>query len=166
MSWKWATVTKTSPLRIRLDNDTQELPLTPGIAGGGVFVANQRVWRQIEGNQVIVHAPTPPIDDTGWIAPTLLNGWVNYDTGSQWEQAGYRMIGGVVYLRGLVKGGSLQTQIFILPTQYRPRRRLIFASVAGNLFGRIDVIATGEIYWYAGGTNEYVSLSGISYPIG
>lgn len=48
--------------------------------------------------------------DTGWIDITLLNGWVNYDSGTTSGGSGraaqYRKINGVVYFRGVIRSGS------------------------------------------------------------
>jgi hypothetical protein len=45
-SHRWATVTATSPLRIRLDGDTDPLPYTPDSLVAGLAVAD-RVWVQL-----------------------------------------------------------------------------------------------------------------------
>lgn len=52
-SWRWATVTAVSPLRVRLDGDSTALDLTPD-ALGPVRV-DDRVWCQIVGRRVVVH---------------------------------------------------------------------------------------------------------------
>jgi len=39
-----------------------------------------------------------------WIAPTLENAWADY--GGDWTLSGYRKIGDIVYLRGLVDSTS------------------------------------------------------------
>lgn len=53
-SWRWATVTQASPLRVRLDGDTTALPVTPDALVGGASVG-RRVWVQIAGRRVIIH---------------------------------------------------------------------------------------------------------------
>ncbi|KKK52619.1 hypothetical protein LCGC14_3103070, partial [marine sediment metagenome] len=59
------------------------------------------------------------INDSGqWIAPTLLNSWVNY--AATYDTTGYMKDGfGFVHLKGLVKSGVAGT-IFTLPVGYRP----------------------------------------------
>lgn len=57
-SWRWATVTAVSPLRVRLDGDTTALDLTPD-ALGPVRVGD-RVWCQITGRRVVVHPRVRP----------------------------------------------------------------------------------------------------------
>ncbi|MBB5325207.1 hypothetical protein HNQ34_002307 [Anoxybacillus tepidamans] len=59
-----------------------------------------------------------------WIAPTLLNGWVNFANG--YETSGYfKDELGIVHLKGTVKGGT-NNIIFYLPIGYRPLARLFF----------------------------------------
>lgn len=58
------------------------------------------------------------VADSGWIAVTFTNGWVNY--GGGWAVAAYRKIGSQVYLKGLVKNGTVNAAIFQLPAGYRP----------------------------------------------
>ncbi|QDP44227.1 hypothetical protein KGG70_gp57 [Streptomyces phage Celia] len=60
----------------------------------------------------------PPANDTGWITPTLINSWVVY--GSPYTAPAYRKINGRVFLKGLVKNGSVGFSIFILPVGFRP----------------------------------------------
>jgi len=63
-TWTWATVTKTQPLRITLDGLAEkELPFTPVRIGDTAgLVVGQRVWCQMEGVAIIIHAvsPAPP----------------------------------------------------------------------------------------------------------
>ena len=70
-------------------------------------------------------------DDSGWQTPTLLNGWVNYDTNA-YQAARYRKIGDEVYITGLVRSGTLGTAVFNLPVGYRPLRNLHFATLCST----------------------------------
>jgi hypothetical protein len=81
--------------------------------------------------------------DTGWIAMTLENSWVNY--GAPFAGAAYRRINGVVYLRGLVMNGTTG-MITHLPAGYRPAIQLIAASSTNpNAWCRMDVQTDGGI---------------------
>lgn len=51
--FRWATVTQASPLRIRLDGDSVELPMTPENLAGSVGVGS-RVLVQLFGRRVLV----------------------------------------------------------------------------------------------------------------
>jgi len=63
-AWRWGTVTASSPLRVRLDGDSDQLPFAPAkiAGGGGALVTGSRVWCQMEGNQVIIHSAPSPLD--------------------------------------------------------------------------------------------------------
>jgi hypothetical protein len=52
-TYRWATVTQASPLRIRLDGDTSALPVTPSSLVASLSV-NDRVWVQLFGRRLIV----------------------------------------------------------------------------------------------------------------
>jgi hypothetical protein len=51
--WSWATVTQASPLRIRLDGETDALDITPDTLTAGLAVSD-RVWVQVSGRRAIV----------------------------------------------------------------------------------------------------------------
>jgi microcystin-dependent protein len=51
--WTWATVTQSSPLRIRLDGETAALDITPENLAG-ILLPGERVWVQISGRRVLV----------------------------------------------------------------------------------------------------------------
>lgn len=54
--WTWATVTATSPLRVRRDGEAAALDLTPDVlAHVGTLSVGHRVWCQIRARRVIVH---------------------------------------------------------------------------------------------------------------
>jgi hypothetical protein len=69
-TWLWATVTQVSPLRVRLDGDEVELPITPENLSPDPELG-ERVWVQLSGHRVIVHggskgiprAPEPSLHD-------------------------------------------------------------------------------------------------------
>jgi len=95
---------------------------------------------------VTVNTAGSSIAQESWIAPTLLNSWVNY--GSAFSIAGYyKDSNGIVHLRGLVKNGSNTTVIFQLPAGYRPEYRTLNAVVTdSNAIGRVDVLANGNVH--------------------
>ena len=114
----------------------------------------------LEPGDVWVDTSTPT-----WVAPTLLNSWANY--GPEWATAGYyRDASGLVYLRGLVKSGTNNAAIFMLPSGYRPTAGRIFSVHAGGGQARLDVLYDGTVKtngYYSSGTNAYVSLSGVFF---
>lgn len=104
------------------------------------------------------------IVDTGWLAPTLQNGWIPYDANYS-NAALYRKIGNVVFLRGLVKNGSSATAVvFTLPAGYRPAIIHLFACEANDTIARVQVDAAGVITPGAGSSTGWLSLSNIIFP--
>lgn len=59
----------------------------------------------------------PKIYDSGWIYPTLQNGWVAYDDSRPFK---YRKIGEVVYIQGSIKDGTHRSVVCTLPEGFRP----------------------------------------------
>ena len=101
------------------------------------------------------------IADTGWQNLSLINNWVNYDTAS-FGPAQYRKVGGVVYVRGLVKNGTASSDITTLPAGYRPAYIHIYSAENSGAYTRLDVLASGVIHVFAAPT-AYVSLCPIMF---
>jgi hypothetical protein len=100
-----------------------------------------------------------------WIAPTLLNAWVN--TAGSFEVAGYRINElGEVQLRGLVGSGTVGSIILVLPAGYRPLKTRPFIAESYNgtseVLARIDVKNDGTVVLNAGGTS-WLSLEQIRF---
>ena len=86
-----------------------------------------------------------------WITPTLVNSWVAFDTRTaKYKKADY----GRIYLKGVVKSGTIGATIFTLPTGYRPDEALIFGVITVNVNG--TVVCTS-------GVNTSVSLSSVNF---
>jgi hypothetical protein len=102
---------------------------------------------------------------TAWAAPTLLNSWANFGSGH--AEAAYRIIDGIVYLRGTISGGTATagTVLFTLPTGFRPASRLLFATISSTALGRVDVLANGDVEIRLG-SSTFLVLNGISFPVG
>jgi hypothetical protein len=130
-------------------------------------------WEQIAG-------PVP------WIAPTFTNSWVDY--GSGFQTVGYRKVGDVVQLRGLMKNGTLGASAFTLPVGYRPTANILLtgltsahasvttgAASAGTAHthpitginetaARVDInAAAGTVIVPVSASNGWVSLDGLSF---
>lgn len=104
--------------------------------------------------------------DSGWLAPTLLNGWVVYDA-TYGNAAMYRKVGGIVYLRGLIKSGTVTagTPIFVLPVGFRPGIWLVIASSSNNAYTNVEVKPDGNVL--VGGPTPsatWLSLDNVSFP--
>lgn len=89
---------------------------------------------------------------SGWIAATLLNGWVNFGAG--FANAEYRLWSdGLVELRGLIKNTAAPaatSDILILPAGYRPSSGIIYATNAAHGFGAIYILSSGELKYQSG----------------
>lgn len=118
------------------------------------FAAGQKITA-VDLNELIV-------PDSGWIAVTFENSWEDY--GSGFAPCAFRKIGDEVYLKGLMKLGTVGASAFTLPVGYRPAETNIFAIQAAEVGKRIDIGATGTVVVTASATNSYVSISGISFP--
>lgn len=99
--------------------------------------------------------------DTYWHTAPFKNGWVDY--GSTFATAGFRRApGGVVYVRGVVKNGTLGTGstgvVFQLPVDCRPKKTLIFATSSNAQFGEIRIDGSGNVYASVG-SPTWISLS-------
>ena len=95
-----------------------------------------------------------------WIAPTLLNGWVNL--GGSYPTVGYMKDSmGFVHLKGMVKGGVNSTIIFVLPVGYRPADDLGFAITATDAWGELSLNFVGNVVPLMGNPTGFVSLNQI-----
>ena len=88
--------------------------------------------------------------------------WVNF--GGAYNTAGYYRDGdGVVYLKGLVTGGSYSgsATLFTLPAGFRPGGRCLFSVISNQAHGRLDIYNTGQVSPQVG--SGWLSLDGISF---
>jgi hypothetical protein len=103
----------------------------------------------------------------------FVGAWTNY--GHVWATPAYRKDQrGRVHLRGLAAkepgAPAGDDPIALLPPGYRPTARLIFpvasgSQTAGQMYGRVDVLPDGNIYWVSGasGDGDFTSLSTVSF---
>ena len=169
-SFMWGTVTQASPVRIRLDGEDTELEIAPDcLVDPESLTVGQRVWCQLSGRRLLILGKTGKgIPDSGWITPTFQNGWENF--GWWHTDAGFRLIGDVVHLRGHVKSGTANSTIFTLPPGYRPTAEHTVAGVAGRHTTpymeqkpvMVSIHHDGRV-WTTGAGTDWVSLAGISF---
>lgn len=108
----------------------------------------------------LINVPPFPLPGP-FIAPTLLNSWVNY--GGGYNDAGYyKDAFGIVHLRGLIKDGTVTSPAFLLPSGCRPRTQEALATMANDAFARVDVLADGNVTPKVG-SNAFFSLDGITF---
>jgi hypothetical protein len=124
-----------------------------GIADGTEISAGAIVARHTEAQEA-------------WITPTLINSWVDYNSGN-YGDPGYMIDTlGYVHLKGLVKNGTATANVFVLPAGYRPEKRLIFAGLHydGQTLGcRIDVTEAGEVVAIGITSNSWLSFDNITF---
>jgi hypothetical protein len=107
------------------------------------------------------------IQPEAWIAPTLLNSWVNF--GAPWQTAAYRKTPwNGVELRGLIKNGTITTGtvLFTLPAGYRPANDRVFVSFhGGGAAGRINVLSNGDVTISNVTDNTFLSLEPVRFDV-
>ena len=92
------------------------------------------------------------------VTPTLLNsrtGTAQYVVSND----------GLVIFRGTASGGSLNTNIFVLPENIRPVATRVFPIFANSAFGVVTVAANGEVRQMVGALTN-VFLDGIVFKVG
>jgi hypothetical protein len=94
-----------------------------------------------------------------YVAPTLLNSWVNFG-GAEATAGYYKDALGIVRIKGLVKLGVTTpgTNIFVLPAGFRPAENSIFAQNSNGAFGSIGVALNGAVYVNTCPSNTYLSI--------
>lgn len=95
--------------------------------------------------------------------PAFLNSWVNY--GSSYNTAQFtKSSDNIVTIRGLVKSGTTNANIFTLPSGYRPSARIITAAWCNAAQCRVDIDVNGNVVATSTGTSAvYTSLDRISF---
>jgi hypothetical protein len=149
-------------LEIGTSNDPQDhIALMPS-GGVGIGTYDPGAKLEVKGGQT-------KLEQEAWQTPTFQNGWVNYD--NVYNSAGYFKDSlGIVHLRGLVRNGTSNTTIFILPAGYRPSNRELLTvqtyttatGTANNTTGRVDILTDGQVL-IVFGSNGWLSLDGLTF---
>ncbi|GAB4199584.1 MAG: hypothetical protein Fur006_50400 [Coleofasciculaceae cyanobacterium] len=141
-----------------LDNDGKvpagQLPSAPTLTslGGEPSGAETRAKAYTDSK---LQTPT-------WITPTFQNGWSNYGQG--FPAAEYCLYLGCLWMRGVVKGGTLNATIFTFPTGHRPLGTVGFRPYASDLNSNIVVISNGSVV-YNGANAVAVYLNQVFFPV-
>lgn len=104
---------------------------------------------QVNTNTTDIAALKP----TAWISATLMNGWTNY--GGGFTPVSYCKIGTIVYIRGLMSGGTMPSVAFVLPVGYRPAYNYQFPAVAFGAYAWFEVGSTGNVTPNQGATTAF-----------
>lgn len=119
-------------------------PLHLNYAGGDVLVNNKSIV------------------PTAWTAVTFQNGWQNYG-GNQNCQ--YRKIGDRVYLRGMMKSGSLNNPAFTLPVGFQPPALIQFPIMEYSVGpGVCNLNPDGSLWPFSAGVTGF-SIAHISFSV-
>jgi hypothetical protein len=90
--------------------------------------------------------------DTGWTnVGSFTNSWT-----AGGVAPGYILIGRVVYVRGIITGGTINLAAFTLPSGYRPSLQWYYATVANAAFGYGTVTPAGVVTPVAGSTTNHI----------
>lgn len=93
-----------------------------------------------------------------WTTAILGNSWAEYST--SWGPPAYlKDSSGTVFIRGLVKSGTIGATIFTLPVGYRPTHgRKLTMSISNNVYARLDITVDGTVI-PVNGSNVWFSIS-------
>jgi hypothetical protein len=107
-----------------------------------------------------------------YISFGLINSWANFGSPYGPAEAFKSRVDGTVHMRGLVKGGGINTVMGYLPVGWRPSYVEIYHAPAPNVgafsatsaqtYQRIDVGTDGSLY-YQGVDSSFVSLNQIIF---
>ena len=115
-------------------------------------------------------------ESNAWQTIPLTAPWVNYSVP---VAAGYmnaqciRTVDGIVKLRGLVRNGTVNSQVGTLPAGYRPafpRTVMVLASVGTDQVARLEIRPNGQIWLLTAngssspGTAGFMDLDDVSFP--
>lgn len=97
-----------------------------------------------------------------WTAMTLLAPWVNY--GSGYQNAQYRKVGDMVYLRGLIKSGTVGAGIWNIPAGHHPPTYHHIAGIANDKICNLRP-GGGVLVMTAGDATQWVSLDNCYWSV-
>ncbi|MEC0180220.1 hypothetical protein P4H61_01735 [Paenibacillus peoriae] len=105
-------------------------------------------------------------NNPSWLAPTLLNGWVDGDGATGFYKDSY----GIVRIRGSVKNGvtSPGTVIFRLPTGYRPVTNIrigVYSNSSSTGINQTEMIidTSGNVLIGINGQNNLLALNALQF---
>jgi microcystin-dependent protein len=95
--------------------------------------------------------------------PSLMGTWSYYGSGYP-TPAFYMDLSGRVWLKGLVKRTGTDSDIFTLPSGYRPKAEKILTASSNDAWAEVRVTTGGIVRWTAGGSpTGWVSLDELSF---
>ena len=156
----WGIIANANFATLTLERETASAAY--GYLIGDVFYVDE------EFNYLTANRVNAEFQSDAPTAPTLLNSWVNYNSGTH-EVAGYNKLNVAkfganheVRLHGIVKDGTVAATLFTLPAGYRPSKICIFGVGTSTGIGQLEVDSSGNVTLQTGG-NGWVALSGIVF---
>ena len=114
------------------------------------------LWYDTADNGSALSLPTP------WTGVTFQNSWTNF--GSGYQDAQYRKVGDIVYLRGWVKGGAAAVTMFQLPVGFRPPAYVHMGGAEANdKFGVMRCDPSGNVALWIGDPANHVSINNLFF---
>lgn len=123
--------------------------------------ASQAVAAQVYGKRSQQFRPSVASVEA-FIAPSLVNSWVNYDASTYSPVGYYKDQDGLVHLRGLIKNGTIGAICFALPAGYRPAFSLNIATASNAAFALCTIDTSGNVTAFSG-SNTWFSLDNITF---
>ena len=149
------------------DNTTKNFNVVINPQAASTLYSQNQSYFYVEDVGPNQYPPLPvPATPPAWTPVTaFLNGWVNHSN-TAYAPLAYRKIGDEVTLRGVIMSGT-SSSVFQLPVGFRPAKYEEFAGeCATNVHCHLEVASNGYvgvIGYGTGGTNAFVSLSGIQF---
>lgn len=110
------------------------------------YVVTSTDWNVIEDDLTFLYG------DTGWTNVSVFtNSWASAGAGNVPR---FALIGRVVYLNGMVTGGTINTAAFTLPAGYRPSQLQRFGNAFNAAFGQLTVNPAGNVIPAVGATTN------------
>lgn len=139
-------------------------------AQGVPLAVSSFAWAWQEERDLFLLGGLTSVANSGWRyvgaadQPAFANDWANYDPA--WQTAGFRRLGDVVELRGMVRsngaGAVTASTIFTLPVGSRPRFRDAWPTYGGI---SITVWPTGAVQYEGANNPAYVGLSTVRFSV-
>ena len=107
-------------------------------------------WIDDTGSSITTPQEVIVLED--WQTPVLENGWTAWGNG--YPSAAYRREGKKIYLRGVVKSGTIGSAIFTLPEGFRPANPLILTGAVQLTSRNTGTPNTGTSHFHASYTTD------------
>ncbi|WP_371917982.1 hypothetical protein [Paenibacillus peoriae] len=143
----------------------------------GTYAANEKTLlldlvdsvQQNNARLSVVENKKAEKDAPAWITlTTLSNGWVNRGNAGDHLASYFKDNSSIVRVRGVIKSGVVNTEVFRLPTDYRPDSIYRFPIITYNsssvlVTSFVSVSPNGSVQIAGNAGNDYVIIDGIEF---